>query len=220
MPNFMPPKLPAWADPDTQSVTDPLWSILLKKALGALGANDPNQIMGVGMPMSIVGEGKLEPFIVNMYKQRLRADPSLAYHPGLQQVPEFKAAFSELFPNKRIVGPGQALKPTTSSVLGKMPTPPTATAPEEVLDAAKGAVGPVKPNPKQLTFGDLNAVEGRPIGSQGNISRTKYPNPREIADGLKGWTGSKKEYAQSLGIPEGTLGDILTRIALENERLK
>ena len=44
------PSLPYWADPQTESVTDPLYQRLIKRAMGISGMDDPNTIMGVGGP--------------------------------------------------------------------------------------------------------------------------------------------------------------------------
>ena len=214
----MVPKLPAWADPDTQSVTDPLWSTLVKKAMGALGANDPaSQAMGVAAPMSIVGsEGaKLEPFLVQMYKQRLRMDPSLAYHPGLQQVPEFQAAFSELFPTKKIVGPGQSVSKSTYQVMKETPPPPAVRGADELPDVTP-TLG--KKTPRTVTIREMRASDGKPANpNQGRTVNQKY-DPRSVADDFANWKGTQAEYSRAKGINEGTLRDILIRMQLAKER--
>lgn len=209
--------LPWWADPAKESVTDPLWSTMIKKAVHLTGLDDPNTaVFGMANPLAtVVGNGKLEPFIVNMYKQRLRSDPSLAYHPGLQQVPEFQAAFRELFPNKEIVAPGQAVKESTYSIMKKTPAPPTGGTLAEALDAAPSAARQ-KP-PRKATYADMKAAEGQPASFQGNRSRTKY-DANQIAKDMEGWSGTPAEYARAKGIPDPTLRDILTRIALAKER--
>lgn len=46
-------KLPYWADPDTESVTDPLWQTLVKKAVHLMGYDDPNMnAINSMMPMA------------------------------------------------------------------------------------------------------------------------------------------------------------------------
>lgn len=219
------PGLPNWADPETASVFDPLYETLIKKAVGALGIDDPTTaITSMASPMGLMAAikkgaaPKLEPFVVEMYKRRLQADPALAYHPGVQQLPEFQEAFKALYPHKKILGPGVEQPVPFSKTMNAYPIPPAVTA--EIADpleavAGRVAVTPVK-QPRTVTIREMRVSKGLP--AQGNIGGgkvrpTKYSEKfrRTILAKYDTWTGTKKELAEEFGIPESTLGEILNR---------
>lgn len=156
----------------TPKEDDPLYKVLLKRAAGALGLGDPNnQAMGMMSPLAMAAKsgGKtLMPLIVNVWKQRLKADPSLAYNPGAHQVPEFQAAFKELFPYKKFVQSNAPIK-SVSSTLQAAPPPPSGSlligGVDDIIEAAKTAPSAPKP-PKTMTWREWRLSQGKTLAGQ------------------------------------------------------
>lgn len=212
------PQLPGWADPETASVFDPLHETLIKKAVGALGINDP--MTALTAPMApMMAAGKLEPFLIQMYKQRLKADPSLAYHTGLHQVPEFQEAFKVLYPNKTFT-----TKTPTKSLskrLQEVPVPPAIKVTEggDPIEAAMTyttAVPTPKP-PRTMTIKEFRVSKGIP--PQG---RPEHPRPSKYSAELRqnivdrvAAGASAKDVAVELGMPKQTVHDLLRQAGMK-----
>jgi hypothetical protein len=147
-----------------------------------------------------------EPFLVQVYKQRLQSNPDLAYHPGLQQVPEFQQAFKELFPNKRMLGPGEH-KPNVpfTKRLSKADAPQAGSL-DEVKDVAKLQAQEKKPV-RTVTLGEMRAQEVKPIRSQMSNAKGIYTEEgfKNVMTEFKNWKGSRAEFAKEKGINYNTL---------------
>lgn len=139
-------------DPRTQNAyperEDPFSSPdLLQKVLTA--SIDPSNFGagGAGMAAGVAGDGEkgLMRFMVDFYKSRIKSEPSLLGHPGLTQVPEFRAAFEELNPGKKILGVGEDAKPSLTARLKNAPAPPSAASPHDVPAVAQAVPQTEKP---------------------------------------------------------------------------
>ena len=76
-PLIQPASLPWWADPDQSSVFDSTPVKAARTVSSLLGLNDPNQIMSMGTPLSMVEDapGGLVKFLMN-YKKAPLAEPT------------------------------------------------------------------------------------------------------------------------------------------------
>lgn len=182
----------------------------MEKVGGFLGtATMAAPLIGAAMK----GTQKLEPFLIQMYKQRLASDPALAYHPGLHKVPEFMEAFKQLNPGKKILGPGEEMKTTATSILRKTPLGASVASPDEVIDVAKVAASKERKPARMATYGDMKASQGKHQYSEGPPSKYSPEEVQKMVEARATSPLSTKALAEKLGISISTLRDILERTA-------
>lgn len=194
---------------------DKLLSTMLSRAQGIGPDPRPTSLESIrevygdiSMPMSIVGAGKkLEPLMIELYKQRLKADPSLYAHPGLQQIPEFQEAFKLLNPAKKILGAGQEKLQSWTNALKGVRTN-VASSPEEALEAARAAA-PMT-GQRTATYADMRAAKGIPQ-TRGRPNRYDESFVKRIQEEAASWPFSQERLARHFGISRSTLQYLLTR---------
>jgi hypothetical protein len=183
----------------TYSPTEPIPKNVGKGyGIGALIGN----ALPLAAGMSVLKDEKaLEPFMVELYKRRLQAEPWLATHPGLSQVPEFQEAFQQLYPNKKIITAGME-KPSTTKVLNAAPMPPAAASPEEAM-----AVAPLKAGEKP----PRTALSGWKLDTRRMSSATLTEDGVRRIRSMASSGTSPKDIAKEMGMSQRAIEQLLNR---------
>src|SRR4051812_3494215 len=90
MPVIKKTELPEWANPQDESVMSPLWKTLVRKAVGVMGLDDPNSIMGTAAPMetpmiSIYADKAAREAATNAFYQRVKEFAKAQGKPAIQK---------------------------------------------------------------------------------------------------------------------------------------
>jgi hypothetical protein len=90
MPVIKKTELPEWANPQDESVMSPLWKTLVRKAVGVMGIDDPNSVMGTAAPMetpmiSIYADKAAREAATNAFYQKIKEFAKANAVPNIQK---------------------------------------------------------------------------------------------------------------------------------------